>query len=226
MRDGNLQNLGALETKLLYTLHWILLDAAEECADTEFDKDQYHLSHFHYLFSVPTITVIIKQTLWRRRNFYIFQLFVYLFAPLCQNLKESDFQNFRLENGMKIWQPMWEFRHPEANCFVSHCKPKPKFFHNKNKWKSYQFDDVFVGGELVFWKNLGDLSLSMGFLVKHGQDQTAAGNKDSPTFSHQSAGGTEPISIFNTIPPTPVTVVTATITQKVDDEVNRYQTST
>lgn len=60
--------------------------------------------------------------------------------------------------------------------------------------------------------------------MRHGQDQTSAGNKDSPTLSHQPAGSTEPTSLFNTIPPTPVTVVTATITQKGDDEVNRYQT--
>ncbi|XP_066154738.1 protein unc-80 homolog isoform X3 [Euwallacea fornicatus] len=182
MKDGNLQSLGALETKLLYTLHWILLDAAEECADTDLDKDLFHYSHFHYLFSVPTIT-----------------LFVYLFAPLCQNLKESDFQNFRLENGLKIWQPMWEFRHPEASCFISHCKPKPKFFH-KNKWKSHQFDDVFVG-------------------PKHSQGESTSTEKDGSPQGQ--VNGPEQTLGFSTsaIPPTPVTVVTATITSKCDDEV-------
>ncbi|KAH1025785.1 hypothetical protein HUJ05_010443 [Dendroctonus ponderosae] len=179
MKDGNLQSLGALETKLLYTLHWILLDAAEECADTDYEKDLYHYSHFHYLFSIPTIT-----------------LFVYLFAPLCNNLKESDFQNFRLENGLKIWQPMWEFRHPEASCFISHCKPKPKFFHGKSaKWKA-QFEDVFTGR-------------------KHSQGESATTGRDSPSLS-------QPVSASSSeqqhIPPTPITVVTATITSKCDEE--------
>lgn len=74
----------------------------------------------------------------------LFQLFVYLFAPICHNLKESDFQNFRLENGLKIWQAMWEFRHPDAICFSTHCKPKPKFLNGKCD-KNKQFGDVFVG---------------------------------------------------------------------------------
>lgn len=57
MKDGNLQNLGAVETKLLYTLHWIILDAAEECADADFEKGVYQTSTFYYLFTIPTITV-------------------------------------------------------------------------------------------------------------------------------------------------------------------------
>jgi hypothetical protein len=52
-----LQNLGAAETKLLYTLHWIILDAAEECADADYDKGIYHASPFYYLFSIPAISV-------------------------------------------------------------------------------------------------------------------------------------------------------------------------
>lgn len=57
MKDGNIQSLGAVETKLMYTLHWILLDAAEECADADYEKGIIHSSPFYYLFSVPTITV-------------------------------------------------------------------------------------------------------------------------------------------------------------------------
>ncbi|KAK9704319.1 UNC80 N-terminal [Popillia japonica] len=128
MRDGNIQTLGAVEAKLLYTLHWIILDAAEECADADYEKGIYHSSPFYYLFSVPTMT-----------------LFVYLFAPLCQNLKESDFQNFRLENGLKVWQPMWEFRHPDASCFTTHCKPKPKYLSGRNYRGKQQFGGVFMG---------------------------------------------------------------------------------
>jgi hypothetical protein len=56
-KDTNLQNLGAAETKLLYTLHWIILDAAEECADADYEKGIYHASPFYYLFSIPAISV-------------------------------------------------------------------------------------------------------------------------------------------------------------------------
>lgn len=57
MKDGNLQMMGAMESKVLYTLHWILLDAAEECSDADYEKGIYHTSPFYYLFSIPTMTV-------------------------------------------------------------------------------------------------------------------------------------------------------------------------
>ncbi|XP_044757175.1 protein unc-80 homolog [Coccinella septempunctata] len=128
IKDGNIQGLGTSETTLMYTLHWIILDAAEECADSDYDKGIINPSPFYYLFSIPTIT-----------------LFVYLFAPICHNFKESDFNSFRLENGLKIWQPMWEFRHPEGICFSSQCKPKPKNFSSKYWNHKVHFGDVFQG---------------------------------------------------------------------------------
>ncbi|XP_052902471.1 protein unc-80 homolog [Anopheles moucheti] len=105
-RVKDLQALGSAETKILYTLHWILLFAAEECADAETDKDN---ATNNYLFSIPTIS-----------------LFVFLFAPIAHMLKESDFQNFRLENGLKMWQGMWEYRAPNAPCFTAPVKPKAR----------------------------------------------------------------------------------------------------
>lgn len=41
-------------------------------------------------------------------------------------MKESDFQNFRLENGIKIWQGMWEYRSPGATCFMAPVKPRAR----------------------------------------------------------------------------------------------------
>lgn len=58
------------------------------------------------------------------------QLFVYLFAPIAHMLKESDFQNIRLENGLKMWQGMWEYRAPNAPCFTAPVKPKARNFLN------------------------------------------------------------------------------------------------
>lgn len=52
-----MQNLGAAESKLLYILHWIILDAAEECADADYEKGIYHTSPFYYMFSVSSISV-------------------------------------------------------------------------------------------------------------------------------------------------------------------------
>ncbi|XP_037920959.1 protein unc-80 homolog [Hermetia illucens] len=112
-RVKDLQALGAAEVKLLYTMQWILLYASEECADAEAEdfpalKDPTNRTN-QYLFSVPTIT-----------------LFVYIFAPIVHHLKESDFQNFRLENGIKLWQGMWEYRAPGAPCFIAPVKPKAR----------------------------------------------------------------------------------------------------
>ncbi|KAF3422952.1 hypothetical protein E2986_11048 [Frieseomelitta varia] len=125
------QTLGAMETTLLYILHWILLDAAEECAETDADPG----NPFYYLFSIPTMS-----------------LFVYLFAPLCNHLKDIDFKtNLRLENGLKIWSAMYECRHPDTPCFTTHCRIKPQALWSRSfkSYKQHQMsDDVFVGGNV------------------------------------------------------------------------------
>ncbi|VEN40785.1 unnamed protein product, partial [Callosobruchus maculatus] len=178
LKDGNLQTLGAVETKLLYTLHWIILDAGDECSDEDFEKGAFHSSPFYYIFPVSSIT-----------------LFIYLFAPICNNLKESDFQNFRLENGLKIWQALWDFKHPDAPCFYTQCKPEPKFLNGRRS-RSKQFGDVFVGRKPSQEDPLG---------------------RDSPTMSQAvSACSSELPSFPISGAPTTVTI-TATIT-KIDDE--------
>ncbi|XP_073988249.1 unc80, NALCN channel complex subunit isoform X3 [Rhodnius prolixus] len=127
-KDTNLQNLGTSESKLLYILHWIILDAAEECAEADYEKGIYQASPFYYLFSIPCIT-----------------LFVYLLAPLCHQVKEGDLQTFRLENGVKLWHPLWEYRHPDARCFTALCKPKPQAWPQSSKLqKSHETTLTFV----------------------------------------------------------------------------------
>lgn len=71
---------GSSETKLLYTLHWIILDAASECedADAEFMALRDIKGSSLHLHSLSTI-----------------QLFVYLFAPLVHLMKVNSF-NFVL----------------------------------------------------------------------------------------------------------------------------------
>ncbi|XP_034937651.1 protein unc-80 homolog isoform X5 [Chelonus insularis] len=126
----DVQNIGPMETTLLYILHWFLLDAAEECAESDSELGMPN-NPFYYLYSISTVT-----------------LFVYLFAPLCNHLKDIDFKsNLRLENGVKVWAPFSEFRHPETPCFTAHCRPKPRSLW----WKSARLGkqptpaDVFVG---------------------------------------------------------------------------------
>lgn len=80
---------------------------------------------------------------------FLFQLFVYLFAPLCNHLKDIDFKtNLRLENGLKIWSAMYECRHPDTPCFTTHCRIKPQALWSRSfkTYKQHQMsDDVFVG---------------------------------------------------------------------------------
>lgn len=57
-KDRMLNQLGTTETKLLYTLHWIIVDAIEECSDAEAEKGIFHPPS-HYLFPISTIQVYI-----------------------------------------------------------------------------------------------------------------------------------------------------------------------
>lgn len=52
-----MQSLGNVETKLLYTLHWILLDASDECIESDYENNIFYSNPFHYLFSIPALTV-------------------------------------------------------------------------------------------------------------------------------------------------------------------------
>ena len=61
-RESNLQGLGAVDTKLLYTLHWILLDAAEECRDADLEHGIINSSPFHYLFPITSIQARLRET--------------------------------------------------------------------------------------------------------------------------------------------------------------------
>ncbi|KAI1307248.1 Protein unc-80 -like protein [Halotydeus destructor] len=132
-RHNNWDKLGAGETKLLYTLHWVILDAAEECADAEYEQGIFRPMS-HYMFPISAIEV-----------------FIYLFAPLTNYLKQSDFlTSFRLENGYKIWDPIFQKRHPDIPCFVAECKPKRDVFSNFRAERKLhaKFGDVFLGASL------------------------------------------------------------------------------
>ncbi|QQP52924.1 Uncharacterized protein FKW44_005221, partial [Caligus rogercresseyi] len=55
--------------------------------------------------------------------------FIYLFAPICSNVRESDFmQNFRLEGGKRIWKALWEFNQPDVD--TQHFIPTFSLLHS------------------------------------------------------------------------------------------------
>lgn len=48
-----------------------------------------------------------------------------MLAPVLHRIKESELQSNRLENGLKLWRALWEYRHPDAACFTTYCKQNP-----------------------------------------------------------------------------------------------------
>ncbi|XP_050045385.1 protein unc-80 homolog [Dermacentor andersoni] len=133
-KESCLEKLGAAETKLLYTLHWILLDAAEECTDAEHSQTGQLPDKSQYIFPITVI-----------------QVFVYLFAPLIPFLKQSDFVgSFRLENGVRIWEPLWEHRHPAVSCFTAPVQPHGHAMRAARRadfdLRRHEYGDVFIGG--------------------------------------------------------------------------------
>ncbi|VDK67417.1 unnamed protein product [Anisakis simplex] len=90
--------ISGLLTKILYILHWLLLDSANECCDSDSGKSVTETGEVNvhsvreYTFSVNSI-----------------QLFVYLIAPLVDVITEDDIEShIRLESGLKIWQSLWQ----------------------------------------------------------------------------------------------------------------------
>ena len=89
-RSGNLERLGNAERELLYTLHWILLEAPRVCCVVDVESLLYPLT-------------IIEQ-------------FVHGLVPHVYSLRENDL-TFRLENGIAIWGPLWKHEKPQLTPF-------------------------------------------------------------------------------------------------------------
>ncbi|RNA13664.1 hypothetical protein BpHYR1_016284, partial [Brachionus plicatilis] len=107
-RDNNTsEKLNKTETKLLYTLHWLILDAASECNDnaTQKPKNLSKKLDTTYLHSVATV-----------------QLFVYLFIPILKSITPSDLDNLKLNNGLQIWEALWSCRQPNVTIFNTPVK--------------------------------------------------------------------------------------------------------
>ncbi|XP_061199902.1 protein unc-80 homolog isoform X4 [Neopsephotus bourkii] len=135
---GHQDKLGVAETKLLHTLHWMLLEAPQDCSNDRFGSDRgssWGGSSSAFIHQAenqgspghhrPSTTNDEEEN--NRRKFFqnsmaTVELFVFLFAPLVHRIKESDL-TFRLASGLVIWQPMWEHRQPEVSAFNALVKP-------------------------------------------------------------------------------------------------------
>ncbi|KAL8183717.1 UNVERIFIED_CONTAM: Protein unc-80 [Gekko kuhli] len=136
---GHQDKLGVAETKLLHTLHWMLLEAPQDCSNDRFGGGDRGSSwrgsgsaFIHQMENQgspghPRRDSAYDEEENNRRKFFqnsmaTVELFVFLFAPLVHRIKESDL-TFRLASGLVIWQPMWEHRQPEVSAFTSMVKP-------------------------------------------------------------------------------------------------------
>lgn len=72
-------NLGTAEQKLLYTLHWILSDAADECSLQAEEEGKLDISTFAYLFPLSAITVTLNMQYLKSKDVCI-KVFVQHFA--------------------------------------------------------------------------------------------------------------------------------------------------
>ncbi|KAM6945754.1 LOW QUALITY PROTEIN: protein unc-80 homolog [Aplochiton taeniatus] len=143
---GHQDKLGVAETKLLHTLHWMLLEAAQECNHESSLGQGWSGGSSSSAFLQPLGnqdssspqgpgsgsgsalgTGALEDDEHARSKFFhksmaTVELFVFLFAPLIHRIKESDL-TFRLASGLVIWQPMWEHRQPDVPAFSALIKP-------------------------------------------------------------------------------------------------------
>nr|CAH8869810.1 unnamed protein product [Trichobilharzia regenti] len=108
--DRTQLNFSQTETKLLYTLHWILLDAASECEDAEIEASNHPASKLkgstdYYVHDLASL-----------------QLFIYLYAPIIEQLKPTDFDTLKLEAGLHLWIPLMEYCQPNRGTLSSPVK--------------------------------------------------------------------------------------------------------
>ena len=154
------------ETKLLYTLHWIILDAASECEDTSTVQDTSDIAK-------PPAGSVQLHTLKS------IQLFVYLFAPLVNTLEDSDFQSLKLENGLRIWQPMWDYQQPDTPCFSTPVKPQRNILKAQRNLLKVNTNaaNIYIGKGT----SREDLNLMLGLGYDNASIHSSGESSPSPT---------------------------------------------
>ena len=89
-QHGTLNRFTTAETKLLYTLHWILLKAPEEVEN-----------YAEKLLPLSTV-----------------ELFVQAVVPYVNCIQAQDL-TLRLEDGLELWEALWEHKTPPLKSFTS-----------------------------------------------------------------------------------------------------------
>ena len=84
------ERLTVAETKLLHTLHWILIKAPEEVEN-----------YSGKLYPLNTV-----------------ELFIQSVVPYANCIQPQDL-TFRLQEGLELWEALWEFRAPPLKCFTA-----------------------------------------------------------------------------------------------------------
>uniref|UniRef100_A0A915MA77 Cation channel complex component UNC80 N-terminal domain-containing protein n=1 Tax=Meloidogyne javanica TaxID=6303 RepID=A0A915MA77_MELJA len=98
--------------KILYILHWLLIDANVECLSNEMSAPSTNTSN---CLNVRQFTYPISSI----------QLFVYLLAPLFHVVHEEEIEgHIRLESGFRLWTALWQQRLPELICFSAPVKQR------------------------------------------------------------------------------------------------------
>ena len=120
----------------------MILDAPAECEDAENEARQQRSpasiakqtassSSLSYLLSVDDI-----------------QLFVFLLAPLIDTVEETDFQTLKLENGLRLWEPLWAYNQPDVACFTipaKHQRTTLKAQRSTHARVNFNMANIYVG---------------------------------------------------------------------------------
>ena len=89
---GLVERLGNAEREMLYTMHWILVEAFNHC-EVAYEESLLY----------PLATV---------------ELFVRLLSPHAFKIRDNDLI-FRLGNGISLWKPLWTYQSPELPPFAT-----------------------------------------------------------------------------------------------------------
>ena len=144
-RDTTITNLGAVETKLLYTLHWLLLDAAEECADGDAERNAQKAPSY-YLFSVSAIQVCAYCIqIWTDNLISIF----FRFLSTSSLLYYLHWKNriFKISD----WRMVWKYGPPCGNSGTRIIPFLRRWFVPKDhSWKGKEFENPTRSSAMSF----------------------------------------------------------------------------
>lgn len=93
--------MGTAASKLLYTLHWTLLDAAEECADADREAGIAPREPFPYIFPLTCIQVLSLFFYFLSSSVCLF--YIFNGSQMATNFFISPFESFNLLSGAHLF---------------------------------------------------------------------------------------------------------------------------